>query len=304
MPEVAAAGIPSSSDDSDIGRQIRKWFQSSQDATADWRDEAIELYDLYSGHQFTEDEWAFMRDRANPITPIQMNRILPFIDMVVGHQIMNRNDIKYFPRKLGAAEVNELLTETIKWADEGCDAQEAVTEAFQDMLICGMGWIEIYMDFNENSEGKLVSAERISPLQMYWDEDSTKRNIMDAGHVIRAKWYPKDDAESQFPEIKQYYAMDGDPDELYPGRSQTFATDYGETGQGKMWYRRGKDEYLILQTQYLKTVSVYSDEYGKEISSKLGSRLKKLGYPVTRASKKIAYQVFSYGPHILEHTVA
>jgi len=317
LPHEAAAG-KNIIDDEDIGRKITKWYMESQDASRDWRDEAMELYDLYSGHQFTEDEWAYMRDRPNPITPIQMNRVLPFIDMVIGHQIMNRQEVRYLPREMGDVHINEIITEAVKWADEECDAQEAITEAFQDMCICGMGWIEVYMDYSKETQGKIISAERISPLQMYWDSEASKRNILDAQYLMRAKWYSREEAEDMFPEIKDFVTMDGSFDSTIPSKSQTFATDYGEYGEGpraRMWYRRGRNEVLILQTQYYKTETVYLDDEGREIPRDQLRAIEEVArdfkniLPIerphtTRKKVKRARQVFSYGPHILEHTRA
>ena len=44
------------------------------------------------------------------------------------------------------------------------------------MVVCGMGWTETMLDYEDNSEGD-PKIERRDPLKMVWDSGASKRNL-------------------------------------------------------------------------------------------------------------------------------
>ena len=82
-------------------------------ASEDWRNDAKTDYDMVAGHQWSDEEMAYLEDNLRPA--ITMNRMGPVIDSVVGHQVNNRQEIKFLGRDTGDARPNEILTGAYQW---------------------------------------------------------------------------------------------------------------------------------------------------------------------------------------------
>src|SRR5215207_10583165 len=90
-------------------RQFKAWFKADREHSAKWRKDAMEDFEFLAGEQWTETEKAALKEQLRPI--ITFNRTHPIINSISGMEIVNRQEVKYFPREAGDAKANELLTE-------------------------------------------------------------------------------------------------------------------------------------------------------------------------------------------------
>lgn len=183
--------------DTDISR-FKAWFKRDRDHSRKWRECAEDDFAFISGEQWTpEEEEALIKQRRVPIT---FNRCLSILKAVAGSEINSRQEIRFIGRTLEDAKVNEVLTGASKYFADESDAEDEESEAFQDSLICGMGWTEQRLDFDMDPQGT-YQEDQINPLEMYWDHNARKKNIVDARRVWRAKSVPLGDAREQFPDF-------------------------------------------------------------------------------------------------------
>jgi hypothetical protein len=165
-------------------KRLKRWFTEDFDKQADWRGKAREDYDFTSGEQLSEEDKAKLREMNRPI--IIMNRIEPVIDSVAGSEVANRQEVQFIPRTQGAVQVNEVLTAAAKWFRDQCDAEDEESDAFRDTVICGMGWTETRLDYEDEPDGAPV-IERCDPLEMVWDCGARKRNLVDMSRVFHIR---------------------------------------------------------------------------------------------------------------------
>ncbi|BAF86838.1 hypothetical protein AZC_0840 [Azorhizobium caulinodans ORS 571] len=182
-------------DDMDM-RRFRAWFQMDAAHSHKWRPAAREWYAFVAGDQWSSEEKAALESQQRPA--IVFNRSLSIIKAVAGSEINGRQEIHYLPRTLDDAGVNEALTGASKYFADQAGAEDEESDAFQDSLICGMGWTEQRLDNTENPEGDYVE-DRIDPLEMFWDRSAKKRNLADARRVCRVRKIPISDARDMFP---------------------------------------------------------------------------------------------------------
>ena len=90
-------------------------IKSAKDKTRAWRKEAKECYDFVAGRQWTEEEEAILKEQLRPV--VSFNRIAKVVDSISGHQIANRQEVKYYGREQGDAQVSEVLTAAGQWVD-------------------------------------------------------------------------------------------------------------------------------------------------------------------------------------------
>ena len=187
---------PSQLEKGEALRIFKAWFKGDKQHSADWRTQAKIDFDFVAGDQWTEKDQALLKDQNR--TPITFNRSLTIIKAVAGMEINGRHEIAYLPRKMEDAAVDETLTGACKWMADECDGEDEESEAFQKALICGMGWAEHRMDYEEEAEGKYIE-ESLDPLEMYWDRTAKKKNLVDARRIWRVRVMPLGDAQQLFP---------------------------------------------------------------------------------------------------------
>lgn len=178
------ADNPRASDKEGLFKRLKDWFLEDFERQDKWRMKAREDFDFVSGEQLSEEDKAVLMDMNRPI--IIMNRIEPVIDSVSGQEVANRQEVQYIPRQQGAVQVNEILTSAAKWFRDQSDAEDEESDAFRDTVVCGMGWTETRIDYEEDPEGTPL-IERRDPLEMVWDSSARKRNLTDMRRVFHIR---------------------------------------------------------------------------------------------------------------------
>ena len=183
--------------DNDLVEDI---FERRKDASRhahDWRAEARKCYEYRDGNQWDTNDMAVLEEQGRPI--VTFNRCAPVLDSIAGQEIGNRQEARYFPRTQDDRKANNVFTEAARWVRDSCDAEDEESDAYMDTLTCGMGWIETKFDYDEDEDGKII-MERIPPLQMRWDPDARKKNILDANWLSREKWMAVSEVRAKWPD--------------------------------------------------------------------------------------------------------
>jgi hypothetical protein len=209
-------------EDKDLSR-FKSLFREDHDARLEWAKEAVIDYAMHAGHgQWEEADKLRLKDQQRPC--ITFNRIAPVVASVVGQEINQRAEVTYKPRTTQSAEGGmnggpaavpggpggmpapgaddtgpaETITAAAAYLRDQCDAEDEESDAFQDTVICGMGWVETRVSHDENPDGDLVE-DRIDPLEMLWDCKAQKRNLVDARRVWRVREIDRWEAKEMFP---------------------------------------------------------------------------------------------------------
>ncbi|MFA6031823.1 MAG: hypothetical protein WC889_02850 [Myxococcota bacterium] len=196
-PETVASDVadPLGSDpDGVLFRRLKSWTMASLEHLADWRKEAEEAYDFYSGHQWTDAERAIFEGDGR-VAPI-FNLVAINIDAVCGLEVNNRQDVKYLPRTQGDVKVNDLLSSAAMWVRDEAQSEDEESDAFKDATICGLGVTE-----TRKPDPETIDIDRRDPTECFYDKSAKKPNLIDRRYGGRVVMMDTDEAETMFPDI-------------------------------------------------------------------------------------------------------
>lgn len=272
-------------------------------ARGPWRKEAERAFDFVASNQWSEEDKRVLNEQMRPV--VTFNRTAPIIKAVCGLEVNNRQGIVFIPRKMGDSGKNEVYTSTAKWMRDECDAEDEESEAFRDTAICGEGWVENRMEYEDQPEGQFVE-ERIDPLEMGVNKGACKANYKDARLVYRVRDLEPIDAKEMFPGTEQAAIhakwLDNSEVSVADG-GEGFKTDYpsetrdslaGAAGALKkcrviqvQWWERGKKVMVAQDGQPLQTLS-------EEEFTKFRERADAVGmvYQHAEVPTKIYYEAF------------
>ena len=303
-------------DKDDLVKEIRKKWKESRDGLASWRKEAREDYAFRSGEQWSPEDVAKLQEENRPC--VTFNRVGAIIDSVTGIEINSRQEIKFIPRSTEDRGLNELLTQAAKWVRDNCYAEEEESEAFQDAVICGVGFTETRMDYDENPDGQIVE-ERKDPLHMTWLPSARKRCLEDSNYFFNAEWMDKEEAKTRWPNAEFLWS-----DEFFSDDKAAHNADraYLYENQSANQEKR-ENQVLVLHYQCVKLEPFIRalDPFTKEVKSfseddfeKLQENVKVLGMvfvdgqtkstneiPYVKQNKKVYYRGFLIGEELLEY---
>lgn len=227
---------------------LRNWRSQSR-----WRKQAKDDFAFMSGHQWTDTERAMMEESSRP--PIVFNRVAVIISAASGSEINNRTEVRFIPREIGDAKPNEILSAGGAWFRDSAEAESTESEAFNDLLVCGMGWTNTTLDFEEDDDGD-PQVERIEPWHMFWDACARQSGLKDSRMFGRVEILDKAEAKERFPgkrleDIDANWLTGKEPEQphnVYPDDQWRYADEMDDPGKD------GDVTVVLVQYRERKTV--------------------------------------------------
>jgi len=298
--------------DDDLVYEITENLRKGRDHWSEWRRNAKEDFDFYAGVQWSQEDAAKLEKEGRP--PVVFNRVVRTINAVAGVEVQNRQEVTYYPRNV---EVNQqdpakptdsgfsdMLNDAADWVRDQNDSEDEESDAFEDLLICGMSWTEMRMDYDEDPQG-IIRKDRIDPLTMYVDPDSTKRNFEDAKWVACVREFSKREAREMF-DLSNVDAgtLWNDDDMLVHDQTDEwkYVNDYSDqmvkvgkikVAQYQYWV---KEDVFVVLTPDGNIVTLTRKKYDK-----IKPMLDQVGIKAIKIKKKIFKQCFLVGNAIAEH---
>ncbi len=283
-----------SGDKAGLSRKLRKLFRVDREFSAKWRAEAKEDFDFVAGEQWSTEDKEHLKSLMRPV--ITMNRTHTIINAVSGQEMSNRQETRYIPREEGDAKPNELLTEAARWFYDASSGDDENSEAFLHTTICGMGWTDTTLDFDNGDEAGAPMMAAVNPAEMFWDRNARKNNLTDAERVWRVKKLPLSKAREEFPDADEgdldaaWARLDGDDDG--DPKDQDRERLYHDDGDGED--ADDDDQVTIVHCQYVVKEPFYDvitplsgdkQEMAAKDYKVFAKRAAELGLPLKAAKK-------------------
>lgn len=289
--------------------RVKRCKKESDKHLGQWREDARECYGFVAGDQWSAEDKSALQEMMR--APVVFNRIGPMIDSVSGSEVNNRQQVQYIPRQAGDSGVNEVLTGAADYVRDNCDAEDEESDAFVDTAVCGIGWTETFLSYDDNPEGE-VRIERRDPLTMRYDPSAKKRNLSDRKWQQREDWQDREEIEGKWPDKAEEItaATDwGGDDRDSEAHDQTLAWLYERDATG---YDKSSGKYRVIHHQWFEMESYHLVldpgtgqlvEFDEDKFEKVTERMAALGMPAMQSvkkSRKIFKEAFVCGDVVLE----
>ena len=298
-------------DDNVLARRIQKEWKSARSVQSDWRDETKEDFNFVAGHQWADDDLTKLKEEKRP--PVTFNRCNPIVSAIIGMEANQRQETKYVPRENSDSPIADATTQIVNWVRDYGEIDIEDSMAFENMLTCGMGWSEIFMNYDTDLDGK-ICLETIPSLEMAWDTSAIKRNLTDSKWSCRGKKMTSDEILERWPDADIEIITDQtemDSPSVHVNNAPNFYQDENGTSGSP-----DKKETTILHFSWYESVPVYrapnpqtgqiekisnEDYKNNKEAIKLAESL---GIRFVKQQERKYYQAFVYGDTLLEKGVA
>lgn len=183
-------------------QQRRAWFNLEWSRQEQNRYQMALDEDYYDSIQYTPEEAAEIRGRGQ--NPVVYNEIKPTCDFMIGTERRMRRDFKVLARNNKAKEAADdaqVKTNLLKYLDDANRSPFERSQAFDDAVKAGLGFLEVAINPDPDAEPIVVRAE--SWRHCLHDSVSGERKPDRWRYFFRFKEIDTDIAHGYFPEHKQ-----------------------------------------------------------------------------------------------------
>ncbi len=161
-----------------------------------WRKKCIADFDFYDGIEQYPPE--FLRKlKSMGIDPLVINKVKALINQASGIEIQSRFRTSF--RTHSTNENDELLAKALThyffYVQEHNNMPVYGSQKFRDMLICGVGWSNMYL------QDYRIFYDYVHPLNIMFDADDFSPFMTDQRYVIRIHWMAQEKAKMLYPKF-------------------------------------------------------------------------------------------------------
>lgn len=161
---------------------------------------------FYSGDTMDyEDKIQFQVRGQKKRALVRFNKVMKYVDSVLGFMQQNRRHIKYIARSENSQKqvaYSKYANAVAGYIRDNTGADHLESEQDLDMLVCGYGAVETDISYVQGNtttcpNGEIIKA-RIDPLTVFWDHSSKRMNVKDARWIGYWSDYNLQDAINLF----------------------------------------------------------------------------------------------------------
>jgi hypothetical protein len=209
------------------------------------RGEMLDDYDFYLGNQWEKVK----KKQGKPYLTI--NLIKKPVDLLSGYHRQNRTDLKVYPVEGGDENTADIHTQILRWMLSGKAFFQQLAMAFEDALICGIGWIHPYVDYSYDMINGDIKVMREDPFKIVFDPYMNSIDLSDCTHIFRRAFISKTEAMAMYPKYaKEIKEMKGSEEsKLEPDTSRSFGAIGDRLNLLEKWHRVVREKKFVIDLE-------------------------------------------------------
>lgn len=184
--------------DQDAQQKLQRWrseFQLDYAAFNKWRENKKMWERFYDGDQLSDEEKRALKARGQP--EVVVNLIKPRIDGVLGDYLGRRVMMRARDRGSSDFDKAKHITEAIRYIEDMNRFDEQEAKVGEDMLIGGIGWYKILLDF-DFLEAEIRVSHRNNN-DVIPDRRSRRLDMRDGKRLWETVWVEVEDLKELYP---------------------------------------------------------------------------------------------------------
>ena len=202
--------------------QLVRWFEDSEHASTEEREDADKARRYYDGAQWTKAEQDALAKRGQP--EITINKIQTKVAMLCGLERRARTDPKAYPRTPSEEDRADAATQALRYLADNNDFPLSRSAVFEEMLVEGFGGIELTLEDDGNG-GADIRITHVPWDRLWYDPHSRRMDFGDARYLGSVVWMDRDQCEEMYPGaddvIEAAFATNGSGFNAYQDRPET-----------------------------------------------------------------------------------
>lgn len=216
-------------------------FENAEESSTEERWMAERCRDYYDGRQYTDAELAILNRRRQP--PSVTNYINRKVDLLLGLERRGRSDPKAYPRTDQEGTRADIATQCLRYISDDQRYDVVRSSAFENIMIEGMGGIEVIAEPNETDGGYNVVVNHIPWNRIFRDPHSMHPGFTDSTYHGFVIWMDRDDAIDMYPGVDGILTATFDS-----SRSNTYDDKPGRVS----WSDRTRQRVRVVQIHWKK----------------------------------------------------
>ncbi len=120
---------------------MNAWVVEAKEAAEDWRKDSWRSCEAVDGKILTDEEEDDMIDKG--ITPLDINRIFPVVNLLTGSEAINKYDSIAKGRTNKDIETARTMSEAVQFVYDQNDVEFKKSQAFFDEVVPGVGYLSV-----------------------------------------------------------------------------------------------------------------------------------------------------------------
>ena len=181
--------------------EIHEVFEGMLENDSHWMEAAEESARFYTGGfgtgQWEEADLQTLRSEGRP--PLQLNIILPKVNLVTGVERQGRSSWKARPVESDDENEAMLTTALLYHLARNRQLQSLFSRVFKDGVITGRGWVDVCVEPGQFYDGELV-IKRESWANVFIDPECRTPHTKDWNYLARTKYLSLNQLRKMYPE--------------------------------------------------------------------------------------------------------
>tara|TARA_R110002020_G_scaffold1935_1_gene8859 strand:- start:12296 stop:14131 length:1836 start_codon:yes stop_codon:yes gene_type:complete len=181
--------------------ELHEVFEAMMANDSDWFNAAEESMRFYTGGfgtgQWEDEDLQTLQSEGRP--PLQLNIILPKVNLVTGVERQGRSSWKARPVESDDENEAMLATSLLYHLDRNRKLQSLFSRVFKDGVITGRGWVDVCVEPGRFYDGE-ISIKRESWANVHIDPEAKTQDTKDWNYLARTKYLTLNQLRSMFPD--------------------------------------------------------------------------------------------------------